>query len=69
MNLIVFKENSPYASGEAGAGHNCAGCGWPIGHGQSVYKNHRQGERVYTHVMCPSLAQRRALRQQALTQG
>lgn len=56
---------SPYAAGDQ-SGHNCTDCGWPIRSSALKAGKSETGERLYRHILCPSLKQRAALRAEAL---
>lgn len=48
-----------------GYGVNCSVCGWPVANGLYDGKD-EEGERLVKHVRCPSLSERRRMRQEAL---
>lgn len=46
----------------------CSACGWPFKSTSSIMLNGRNadGENLFRHALCPSLSERRRMRQEAL---
>jgi hypothetical protein len=49
----------------------CCECGWPLSAvtGSPVFAGSERGDKRFKHFLCPSLRERRALRQAALVQS
>lgn len=71
-NFIPLNSKTPYRKVHLHSGSreglNCCECGWPFKVTSSVLLAGRteEGEKSYKHARCPSLAERKVLRAEAL---